>query len=174
MIHFDEHLLECLSRISPQKWEGDVYRHMFANFPPDQENTSGARWNSPEVPAIYTSLSREVVIAEADYQISMQPRRPRARRTIYKIGVCLANVLDISSGDTLRVLGLEELPSEVMDLRQCQLVGSSAERLGHDGILVPSARAAGLNLVIYPNRTTASSYQFDVIDAEVIDAGMRW
>jgi RES domain-containing protein len=147
---------------------------MFANFPPDHENTSGARWNAPEVPAIYTCLDRAVVIAEAEYQIRMQPLRPKARRTVYKIGVSLSSVLNISDPEVLKSLALSAIELEDLDMQICQMVGSGVERMGHDGLLVPSARAQGLNLVVYPNQRIEGQYRFDVLGAEVIDPGMRW
>jgi RES domain-containing protein len=69
---------------------------MFADYPPDRENTLGARWNPPGVPAIYTSLSRDGVVAEAEYQLSMEPLRPKVRRTVYELSVRLSSVLDIN------------------------------------------------------------------------------
>jgi RES domain-containing protein len=60
----------------------------------------------PEVPAIYTSLSRDGVLAEAEYQMSMEPLRPRVRRTLYEIEVTLSSVLDISPPKVLSTLGL--------------------------------------------------------------------
>jgi len=173
-VQYDDKLLEAISRLRPEKWEGEVFRHMFANYSPENENTSGARWNVPEVPAIYTCLSREVVLAEAEYQIRMQPHRPRARRTVYKIGVRLNSVIDISDVNIMRLLSLTADALADEDLQHCQKVGSSVERLGHDGLLVPSARAKGTNLVIFPNRTVEGAYRFEVIDAEVVDPGMRW
>lgn len=173
-MRYDQELLELLARVPAEPWEGEVFRHMFAKFPPDHENTGGARWNLPEVPAIYTSLSREVVLAEADYQIAMQPRRPQARRTVYKIGVRLKSVLDISDPKTLAALSLNIDVIGAMDFQACQKIGSGVEHLGHDGLIVPSARSKGLNLVIYPNRTLENSYRFDVIDAEVVDPGVSW
>ena len=151
-----------------------MFRHMFANYSPDKENMSGARWNAPEVPAIYTCLSREVVLAEAEHQIRMQPHRPRARRTVYKIKLRLNSVIDISDPDVMRSLSLTDDVVTDIDLQQCQKVGGSVERLGHDGLLVPSARATGTNLVIFPNQTVESVYRFDVIGAEVVDPGMHW
>lgn len=173
-MRFDERLLEILSGVSPKQWEGHVFRHMFADFPPDVENTSGARWNPPEIPAIYTSLSREVVLAEAEYQIAMQPLRPKARRTVYKMSVRLASVLDISDERILTSLGLTTDVRGSMETDRCQHIGGSAEHLGHDGLIVPSARAHGLNLVIYPNKTVESVYQFEVVGADVIDPGVQW
>ena len=104
----------------------------------------------------------------------MQPRRPKARRTIYKIGVRLSSVLDISDDHTLEALGLTAATLAAMDPDRCQEIGSSVEHLGHDGLLIPSARARGRNLVIYPNRSVEALYKFEVINAEIIDPGTRW
>jgi RES domain-containing protein len=141
---------------------------MFADYLPERENTLGARWNPPEVPAIYTSLARETVIAEAEYQISMEPRRPLVRRTIYRIEVSLQSVLDLSAAETLADLGLDQAELAAIDHTACQRIGGAVEWLEHDGLLVPSARAAdGVNLAIYPNRQ-GPEYKFRVLDSEVI------
>src|SRR5262249_22598159 len=93
----DADLRRALTEISPSPWNGVAYRHMFADYRPDRENTLGARWNPPGVPAIYTSLSREAVLAEVEHQLSMEPLRPSVRRTLYKIEVSLSSVADLSS-----------------------------------------------------------------------------
>jgi RES domain-containing protein len=141
---------------------------MFASYPPDRENTLGARWNPPEVPAIYTSLARETVIAEAEYQLDMEPLRPPVRRTVYEIGLTLSAVLDLSSRSALGRLGISEHDLGANDHSACQVIGGAVEYLTHDGLLVPSARSpGGVNLVIYPNRQT-SEYQFQILGQEII------
>jgi RES domain-containing protein len=140
---------------------------MFAAYLPERENTLGARWNPPEVPAIYTSLSRDGVLAEAEYQMSMEPLRPRVRRTLYEIEVSLSSVLDLSSQSALSVLGLSLSDLATIDHTKCQMVGGAIEHLEHDGLLVPSARALATNLVIYPNRQN-EDYTFRVMSQEVV------
>jgi hypothetical protein len=51
------------------------------------------------------------------------------------------------------------------------MVGGAAEWIGHDGILVPSARAEGVNLVIFPNRKKPE-FRFDVIDSEELNEAL--
>jgi RES domain-containing protein len=166
---FDRETVEALEHISPSNWKGIVYRHMFANFPPERENTRGARWNPTETPAIYASLDRDVAIAEADYYISLQPVPPRARRVVYRIEVALGSVLDLSDPATLAQVGLSIGLLATIDHSKCQEIGGAAEWLEHDGLLVPSARAPGVNLVIFPNRKKPS-YRFDVLDSEELPA----
>lgn len=162
---FDRETIQALEKFTPTPWNGIVYRHMFADFPPERENVRGARWNPPQIPAIYTSVGRETAIAEADYYIGLQPIKPRARRIVYRIQVTLASVLDFSDLRTLAKLGLNDEVLASIDHSDCQRVGGAVEWLEHDGLLVPSARTEGVNLVIFPNRKTPD-FRFDVLDSE--------
>jgi RES domain-containing protein len=71
-------LLDRLQALTPAPWSGQVFRHMFGSYPPDAENTRGARWNPPGVAAIYTSLTREGALAEAESPDS-RPADPAPR-----------------------------------------------------------------------------------------------
>ena len=165
---YDPDLLDRLSALPADPWRGEVFRHMFADYKPDRENRAGARWNPPETPAIYTSLTREVGLAEAEFHISQQPVRPSAKRTIYRIHVTLASVVDLSDRSRLATFGISDDELVSLDHRACQRVGGAIEWLDNDGLLVPSARAAGVNLIIFPNRQKGD-YEFRVIDCDVID-----
>ena len=164
---FDRELLEQLDRFSAAPWQGVVYRHMFAGYPAESENTRGARWNPPETPAIYTSVERALALAEAEYKIALQSVRPRVRRTVCKMAVTLGSALDLTDRTALGRLGVGQAELESLDHAACQRIGGAVEWLGHDGLLVPSARGHGTNLVIFPNRQRAD-YEFRVIDAEIL------
>ena len=164
---FDRALLEQLGKLPAAPWRGVVYRHMFADYSPDRENTRGARWNPPGAPAIYASVERALALAEAEYQIGLQPVRPCVRRTVYRIAVTLGSALDLTERAALAGLGVGQAELESLDHAACQRVGAAVEWLGHDGLLVPSARGPGTNLVIFPNQQRAD-YEFKVIDAEVL------
>lgn len=160
---FDRKTIELLEGFRQASWEGVVFRHMFGEIPPDRENITGARWNPAQIPAIYASLGQEVAVAEADYYISLQPLRPRAKRKIYRINVQLDSVLDLSNWETLANFGLNKESFNTIEHSACQLIGGAVEWLGHDGLLVPSARANGINLVIFPNRQKVN-YRFEVFN----------
>ena len=164
---YDRALLEKLDRFLARPWPGEVFRHMFGDYPPERENQKGARWNPPETPAIYTSLTRDVALAEADFQISLQPVRPRAKRTIYTIDIVLASVIDLSDRSLLPELGITEEDLGSLDHQACQQVGGAIAWLGNDGVLVPSARADGVNLVIFPNQQKID-YKFRVKTAVIL------
>jgi hypothetical protein len=67
---YEPQFLDFLQEQEGGNWDGEVFRHMFADYPPHRENTGGARWNPSGVAAIYTSLKRATALAESEYQIS--------------------------------------------------------------------------------------------------------
>lgn len=164
----DSDLLNRLQDIEPSSWTGIAFRHVFGENDPLRENTRGARWNPPEVPAIYTSLSRDGALAEADFLLSLQTPRPRVNRTIYQVEVDLGSVVDLSDPRVLARLGVSAQALHEIDWSVCQPIGAGVEWLGNDGLIVPSARSVGRNLVIFPNQMKANS-KLSILDTEVIE-----
>jgi RES domain-containing protein len=140
---------------------------MFGDYPPDAENTRGARWNPPGVAAIYTSLAREGALAEAAHQIAVQPIPPRARRTIYMLELSLASVLDLTDTELLRDLGIGLAELTADDMTTCRQVGGAVHWLERDGLLLPSARSPSTNLVIFSANRPADA-RFAIISAEPV------
>jgi RES domain-containing protein len=161
-------LLDRMQAAPVAPYEGTAFRHMFADFSPFLINTRGARWNPPEVGAIYASVDRGGAIAEAEYRISLEPFRPRAKRTVFELRVELASVLDLSSHELLSTLDIGRDELAAFDFAPCQLVGGAVAWLGHDGLLVPSARHAGLNLVVFP-AAQDPELSFEIIGSEVLN-----
>ena len=146
---YDRELLAYLEELGSSPFEGTVYRHMFFSYPPERANIRGARWNPPDVSAIYTAVERSTALTEAEHQMSIQPVRPSVSRDLYNLSVVLTSVLDLRDPGPRAGITPEMLESD--DLKGCQGVGGAVEWLGHDGLLVPSVRAEnGSNLVIFP------------------------
>ena len=160
-------LLRVLEALEAKIWDGIAWRHMFGENHPSRANQAGARWNPPGVPAIYCSLDRATALAEGDYAVSVQPLRPTAKRTIYKLHLRLEKVLDLSSGAALLDLGIDGHELSNANHVACQTIGGAVEWLEHDGMLVPSARGAGPNLVVFPRHQTPEA-DFEVIDSEPV------
>jgi len=165
-------MLDILQSAAASAWDGNVYRHMFGAYPPARSNTTGARWNEPPLAAIYTSRERETALAEADYYISLQPLRPKAQRVLYEIRVSLRNVIDLTGNGLLPRVGITDEVLSSPDHAQCRRIASAVHWLGHDGMLVPSARrTGGTNLVIYhPDPATEV---FEVVRTELIASDQR-
>jgi len=164
----DQQLLDAVAVLPTTEFKGEAWRHMFGDNPPELANTGGARWNPAGVDAIYASLERETAIAEGDFRVQLEPIRPRARRTVYRLNVHLTAVVDLTSPDARRRLGLSDADLADLTLTKTAAVGGAVEWLGYDGILVPSIRADGVNLVVFPNRMEERDGRLDRIDAEVI------
>jgi RES domain-containing protein len=162
---YDPEIIDRLQEFEARAWQGIVFRCMLSEFPPDRENSRGGRWNPPETRAIYTSIDRKTVLAEAEYYLRVQPVIPKVARTLYEIDIALSSVLDLSKWNILATLGLKKSSASSSDYAAFQMVGGATEWLGHDGILVPSVRSSGRNLVIFPNRQT-TNYRFEVVGAE--------
>jgi RES domain-containing protein len=152
--------------------QATVYRHMFGAHPPVRSNITGARWNAPGLDAIYTSCERETALAEAEYYISLQPLRPKAKRVLYTIRVSVNSVIDLTAPGLLIGLGITGDVLSGPDHEPCRLIGSAVTWLGHEGLLVPSARrAGGTNLVIY--RQDPPEDAFQILSEEVIEPDAR-
>jgi RES domain-containing protein len=128
---------------------GHVLRHVIGSRDPMNPNLRGARWNPADVPTLYASFERDTAIAEGAHLIAVQGLPMSVERNVYTVAIELENVLDLRDDALLASLGLPPEAREDDDHRACQLVGGAAEWLGHDAILVPSARDAGTNLAIY-------------------------
>jgi RES domain-containing protein len=97
----------------------------------------------------------------------MQPLRPRAKRTLFTIHVSLKNVIDLTAADLLPRLGVTDDVLCSIDHSPCRTVGAAVNWLGHDGLLVPSARrSGGTNLVIFQQDLATTA--FEVTDEEII------
>ena len=161
---FDPKLLDQLQSLDPTPWAGQAYRYIVGENLPTKANTRGARWNPPSVAAIYTALDRETLLAELDYRLSLDVVRPK-EIFAYTISIELHNVLDLTPPGVLADVGLSMDELGDIDYRRCQEVGGAVDWLEHDGLLVPSARADGSNLVVFPTNQHAEAV-FEVLSEE--------
>lgn len=149
MIH-DPALLDELEKLVTQHFSGRAWRHMFNGLDHQLPNTRGARWNPPGTAAIYLSLESATAVAEADHALSAQPVRPRPKsRELYEVEIELERVLDLRGEGVLERLRVGSNALRGHPPNECQAVGGAAAWLDRDGLLVPSARAPGSNLVAF-------------------------
>jgi RES domain-containing protein len=158
-------LESILSSLKGRPWSGRVFRVMLNDYPPDRENTQGARWNPPETAAIYSCLDAAVCIAEVEYGLARQSRpvKPTLRKTLYEIDLALGGLVELDAvRPQLADLGIDRPQLFADDMKVSQEIGRLVTWFGFDGLVVPSARSSGNNLVIYPGRAT-ESYRFEII-----------
>lgn len=149
---YDQDLLDALESLEAQSWEGEAWRFVLGDTDPFQPNTRGARWNPPDTATLYTSLERATVLAELDHVRYLQtPVLRRGLFVLHTIRTRVTKMIDLTDRALLGTLGVGEAELSSDDQTACRRVGGAAAWLGHDGILVPSARAGGANLVVFVN-----------------------
>jgi RES domain-containing protein len=121
---------------------------MFGDNPPERPNIAGARWNPAGVGAVYTAFERDTAIAEGQHAVDVQPLRPRVKRVLYQVEVSVTGLIDLTAPGALAAVGLTTEDISADDFRACQRVGGGVAWLERGGLIVPSARAPGDNLVI--------------------------
>jgi RES domain-containing protein len=81
----------------------------------------------------------------------------------------LQRVVDLTDRSVLGRLGVGDVELAEVGQEACRTVGGAAHWLESDGILVPSARGEGNNLVTFPDRSDPDA-PLEVLDRETIDA----
>lgn len=117
-------------------------------------STAGGRRRAR--PSYSTRALPECALAEIGVRLSLEPVWPsRARREIHCIAAATERTLGLATLDALAPLGVEISRYGTFDDSGTQTVAAAAHFLEFDGLIVPSARAEALNLVIFTERLNA-------------------
>ena len=110
-------------------------------------------------------------MAEAEYYLSLQPLRPKAKRVLYTIHLALHSVLDLRDPSRLANLGISITALAGIDIAECRRLGGAVAWLRYEGMLIPSARReSGTNLVIYRQDLSGT---FEVVETRVVEPDAR-
>jgi RES domain-containing protein len=107
-------------------------------------------------------------VAEIRNLLTTQPISPSVALTLHQIEVDLEQVADFQDMSRLSSIGVT--PDELIsaELTVCQNVGGASAWLGRAGLLVPSARAEGSNLVVFVNEIDPEA-GLDIVSSETLD-----
>ena len=147
---FDPSLLDAIEE-RVVEWSGTAYRQVFEGTEVLRANVRGGRWNPPAVEALYCSLQDRTAAAEVDHLIARQPVPIRTPRVTHRLSITLAKVADLRNLEALESCGIASDMVMGEDLSAPQLVGGAVSWLQCAGMLIPSARDAGENLVVFVN-----------------------
>ncbi len=128
-----------------------MYRVTWADGRPTQgSSVARGRWNSPGsgFEVLNTSLTSEGAAAEFEAFWSLFEQRPDRRVLNWRLEVRLQRVVDLDFTH-LEELGVLRSEYEGRDYARTQEISDGLNYLGCDGLIVPSARYEGKNLVVY-------------------------
>jgi len=146
MSPFDPELLDALEASTVDRIVGTAWRQVFAPTSVTRANLRGGRWNPLGAETLYCSLTPETAAAEIDALLAAQPVPIRRQRLTYVVDVELSRVADLRADPWGSTFCYEY---DVLDTPSCQLIGAAAAWLGLGGLVVPSVRTAGDNLVVF-------------------------
>lgn len=138
---------------------------------------SGGRWDDGTFDVLYTSFARAGALTEMRFHVSRgQPVIPTKREyRLHEVRVILENALDLSSMDDLAALGLNpqtfgqlSYADKGGEYPRTQEIGEVAHFHGFDGLIVPSARSAANNLVVFCDEVAPEGME-PIRDHGVID-----
>ena len=167
----DRVILDALEALDPEPFRGAVWRVTRRGREPLRGAAAHGRWSaSGEFEVLYTSLVREGALAEIGYRLSLQPVWPsRIEHEIHTIDVQTERTLRFADTASLAPFGVDGARYRSFDYSATQVIAAAANFLGFDGLIVPNARFACSNLVIFTERALGLT----LIDTKRVNWG-RW
>jgi RES domain-containing protein len=164
----DRELLDAIECIEAETFEGDVWRVTRDGRDPTQAAPTGrgGRWDDGTFEALYTSMEPETCLREVYYHLSQSTPFPsRARYRLNGLAIVLQRALRLLEMKKLAAMGVpmnlynarsfEKIEREVYP--KAQDIRAAAHFLEFDGLLVPSARHEGTNVVLFLDRIGPAS-----------------
>ena len=150
----DPDLLDALEAMAPRALDRSVWRVTWATRNALAGGTGGGRWHPPsDFAALYTSLEEDGAIAEIYHHLARAPVFSSSHVKIHKLHVATRRTLVFEDIAALAAVGIDERAFRHGDHAGSRAVGAASYFLEMDGLIVPSARWACTNLVLFPDRT---------------------
>ncbi|MBY0361391.1 MAG: RES family NAD+ phosphorylase [Phreatobacter sp.] len=165
----DRALLDALDAFDPEPFAGDVWRITRKGRDPLRGAAANGRWSlSGGFEVLYTSLERDGALAEIGYRLGLEPVWPsRTEHEIHRIAAATARNLRFVDVASLSPLGVDPARYQSLDYAATQAVAAAAHFLEFDGLVVPNARHACLNLVIFLDRVERGA--LDLRESQAVD-----
>jgi RES domain len=166
----DRAILDALDAIDPRPFAGEVWRVARKDREALRGSSTHGRWSpNGEFEVLYTSLERDGALAEIGYRLSLEPIWPsRLQHEIHRIEVRTEKTLQIADLGLLQSLGVDIAEYQSFNYEATQAITAAAHFLAFDGLLVPSARAACTNLVLFVERVAENGH-LAVKNSEPVD-----
>jgi len=180
----DEEVVQRVNDLGSSLWSGDGHRHTSAGRDPLSgvgARLNGGRWNPRDLcSTVYLAQPLRACLAELDRLAEAGGTTPaqllRASRTLHKIQVRDAPLLDLREESSLAYVGLSMDDVRDDDWTACQTVGHAAYFLEMAGVVAPSATGEGLVVAVFETRVAPEQLIVThsvVLDQATYDAGRR-
>jgi hypothetical protein len=154
----DNRLLDGLENIPPLAFEGQAWRIVRDGRDPLQCSAVGGRWDDTTFDVLYTSSRADGAVAEMYFHLRRgQPIMPsQVQYRLFELHVTLASCLSVAILADLVSIGLQTASFGQLSYAEREQeyprgheIAEAAQFLGRDGIIVPSARSAWPNIVVF-------------------------
>src|SRR5262245_22079738 len=146
-------LLDVLDSLPREEFEGSGWGIVREGRDPLQGAPSGARWDPGTFDVLYAALERDGALSEIHFHLSRQPVLPSNIRFLpFEIMVRVRDVLRLPDMVSLEKFGIDHGRFPELQYARSQEIGDAAQFLGFSGLIVPSARWGGLNLVLFTDQ----------------------
>lgn len=164
----DIELLDALAGHEGIQISAPAWRAIRTGRDPLVGHPSHGRWDPGTFDVLYTSLEREGALAELHFHLSRQPVFPtRTTFSLHQLRVRSENTLRFLDLRELEPLGVEESQYSSILYERTRSIGDAAHFLGFDGIVAPSARWNGLNMVLFTDQVNPAVVE--VVESSPID-----
>ena len=166
----DRSVLDALEQLDPEPFDEDVWRVVRNGRDPLRGASANGRWGAAgELDVLYTSEQRDGALAEVGYRLLLEPVWPSLiTHDIHVLAVKTDRVLRLVDTSKLEKLGVEIARYETFDYSATQAIAAAAHFLEFDGLLVPSARFACSNLVLFTDRVSVAG-SLQLVSSESVD-----
>jgi hypothetical protein len=166
----DRSVLDALEKLDPEPFDSDVWRVARRGRDPLRGSFANGRWGAPEeLEVLYTCEQRDGALAEVGFRLSLEPVWPSLiQHQIHILAVRAERTLRLVDMRELENLGVDISRYETFEYGATQAIAAAAHFLEFDGLLVPSARFACSNLVLFTDRVSRTG-QLQLVSSETVD-----
>lgn len=151
-LRHDRALLDALE-VAAIPFSGNVWRIAQVGRDPLKGSSLSGRWSGGDYSVLYTACERDGALAEIGFRLSLEPIWPsRLQHLLHEIKVECEKVIDLSDLPALEKLGVTTPKYKSLDYSVTARISAAVAFLEYDAMLVPNARFACRNLIIFNER----------------------
>ena len=151
-LRHDRALLDALE-VAAIPFSGNVWRIAQVGRDPLKGSSLSGRWSGGDYSVLYTACERDGALAEIGFRLSLEPIWPsRLQHLLHEIKFECEKVIDLSDLPALEKLGVTTPKYKSLDYSVTARISAAVAFLEYDAMLVPNARFACRNLIIFNER----------------------